>query len=165
MPDLAWLDYSGQHLDDLLSLEGRYRIDSLVLAVDQAVQQKRDEVGLTGLTDEERVVLAIEALEREVNNGGSEQFFLNSSREFAPIVVGALARIGCRRTATITQNALNALGCAALTSETIEKAIVEEDDDRDQTLFVCDNQYFPRDDNIEGHLWGFIKDNKSKIQV
>jgi hypothetical protein len=165
MADLPWLDYSGQHLDDLLSSEGRFRIDSLVVAVDQAIQEKRDGVGLDGLTDEERVVLAVEALEREVNNGGYEQFFLNSTREFAPIVVGALARIGCRRTATITQNALNALGCAELTPEAIENAIVEENDDRDQSFFVCDNQFFARYDDIEGHLWGFIKDNKTRIQV
>jgi hypothetical protein len=165
MPDLAWFDYSGQPLDELLSLEDRYRIDSLVVAIDQAIQQKIERVGPTSLTDEERVVLAIEALEREVNNGGYEQFFLNSSREFAPIIVEALARIGCRRMATITQKALDALGCAELTPDRIETAIVEKDDDRDQALFVCDNQFFARDDDIEGRLWVFIKDNKSKIQV
>jgi hypothetical protein len=165
MPDLPWFDYSGQRLDDLLSLEDRYRIDSLVVAVEQAIQQKLERAGPASLTNEERVVLAIEALEREVNNGGYEQFFLNSSREFASIIAQSLKRIGCRRTATITERALDALGCAELTPDAIEQAIVEEDEDRDQALFVCDNQYFARDDDIEGHLWAFIKDNSSKIQV
>jgi hypothetical protein len=41
MPDLKWLDsYSGQTADQLLALEGEYRIDSLVLAFEQALDQK-----------------------------------------------------------------------------------------------------------------------------
>jgi hypothetical protein len=39
------------------------------------------------LTDEERIILDIEALEREVNNEGYARFFVNSSKEFAPIII------------------------------------------------------------------------------
>jgi hypothetical protein len=165
-PDLGWLDnYSGETTNELLSLEGRYRIDSLVLVFEQAIDQKGAREGTQGLSPEERIVLAIEALEREVNNGGYEQFFLNSSREFASIIVEALCRIGCRRTAAITQKALDALNCSELTSEGIEKNIQEEDEDRDQALFVCDNQYFARAEDIEGHLFAFIKANKREIRL
>ena len=165
MPDLPWLDsYSGETADELLSLEGRYRTDSLVLVFEQALDQKATREGSQSLSDEERIVLAVEALEREVNNGGYEQFFL-SSGEYAPIIVGALARIGCRRTAAITQKALDALGCSPLTPEAIENTMLEESDDRDQALFVCDNQYFARPEDIEGHLLGFIKVNKNQIRL
>ena len=61
--------YSGQSADQLLSLEGMYRIDSLVRAFEQAITQKAQRGGVQSLTDEERIVLAVEALEREVNNG------------------------------------------------------------------------------------------------
>src|SRR5207245_10752751 len=166
MPDPAWLDnYSGQTVDEWWSLAGRYRIDSLVLAFEQAIEQKAARDGLENLSHEERVVLAIEALEREVNNGGYEQFFLNSTREFAPIIVDALSRIGCRRTATITQKALDALRCSELTSEGIESAMLEESEDRDQALVVCDNQYFARPEDIEGLLFAFIKANKDRIRL
>ena len=54
-----WLDgYSGQTTDELIALEGEYRTDSLVLAFEQALMAKDE------LTDEEKVVLAVEALER-----------------------------------------------------------------------------------------------------
>ncbi len=70
MPDLQWLDrYSGETVDELLALEGKYRIDSLVLAFEQAIDQKAARVGGEYLTDVERIILAVEALEREVNNG------------------------------------------------------------------------------------------------
>src|SRR5438309_10880132 len=131
MPDLPWLDsYSGETAEELLSLEGRYRTDSLVLVFEQALDQKAAREGLHSLGEEERIVLAVEALEREVNNGGYDQFFVNSSREFAPIVVDALQRIGCMKTATITQKAIKALGIEDLTSETIVAAIVRDDEQR-----------------------------------
>src|SRR5579862_9885762 len=121
MTDLQWLDgYSGQTVDQLLALEGKYRIDSLVLAFEQAMDQKAAEVGEESLTEEEGIILAIEALEREVNNGGYGQFFVNSSRAYAPVIVPALGRIGCPRTADITQKALNVVERFPITKEEAE---------------------------------------------
>lgn len=166
MSDLPWLDnYSGETVAELLSFEGRYRTDSLVLVFEQALDQKAAREGSENLSQEERIVLAVEELEREVSNGGYEQFFLNSSREYAPIIVEALTRIGCPRTATITQNALNALRCPELTSVGIERVMLEESESRDQALFVCDNQYFARPENIEGRLFAFIRENKDKFRL
>ena len=86
-----WLDgYSGQSVEQLLSLEGKSRTDSLVLAFEQAISQRAEGADNQGLTNTEHVVLAVEALEREVNNGGYHQFFTNSSREFAPTIVDSL---------------------------------------------------------------------------
>jgi hypothetical protein len=92
MPDLQWLDgYSGESVDELIVLEGKYRRGSLVLAFEQAMAQKAARAGEDSLTADERTILAVEALEREVNNGGYGQFFLNS-REYASIIVDALGR-------------------------------------------------------------------------
>jgi hypothetical protein len=86
-PGPVWLGgYSGQSVEELLSLEVTHRCDSLVLAFEEAIGQKAQRDGVRGLTTEERVVLAVEALEREVNNGGYDQFFINASREFAPTI-------------------------------------------------------------------------------
>src|SRR2546421_9028027 len=107
MPDLQWLDrYNGESFDELVALEGSYRIDSLVLAFEEAMDQKAARVGENKLTGEERVILAVEALERELNNGGYGQFFLNTPA-YAPIIVDALRRIGCPKVAEITDRAVN----------------------------------------------------------
>lgn len=50
----------------MIALKDSYRIDSLVLAVVEALHSKPE----TELSEAERDVLAIEALEGEVNNGG-----------------------------------------------------------------------------------------------
>jgi hypothetical protein len=153
MPELQWLDgYSGQSVDELIALEGTYRTDSLVLAFEEAMNQKGARVGDDKLTVEERVILAVEALEREVNNGGYDQFFVNTP-EYSPIVVDSLHRIGCPKTAEITQKALD-----------IVNRTQEEDDERQEALDECDSLYFEGPENIEESLFAFIKANRVKIQ-
>src|SRR5258708_3662696 len=98
MTNRKWLvGYSGQTIDQLLSLAGTCRIDSIVAAIEAALHQKAARLGAQSFSDVERTVVAIEALEREVNNGGYDQFFFNSSREVVPAIVESLQRIGCIR--------------------------------------------------------------------
>ena len=59
--------YGGQTTEQLLEMEDEYRIDSLVLAFEGAILGREPEAPITL---QERYVLAVEALEREVNNGG-----------------------------------------------------------------------------------------------
>jgi hypothetical protein len=164
MPDLKFLEeYSGQTVDQLLALEGEYRIDSLVLVFEEALQKKAYREGDRAINDEERLVLAIEALEREVNNGGYQQFFVNSSKEFAPVIVRALERIGCPENAAITQRAIDALHLSSLTVEAIEMAIADGVDE--EVLDNCDKSYFAAREEIAGRLFAFIKANKSDFTL
>jgi Domain of unknown function (DUF4375) len=100
------------------------------VAFEEAISQKAERQGMQSLTEEERIVLAVEALEREVNNGGYDQFLGNSSVEFAPTVVGAVQRIGCKKTATITQRAIKALGISDLTTQAISDAMAGMNNER-----------------------------------
>ena len=154
---------SGQTVEQLLSLEGKIRIDSVVLAFEQAINQKAERTSNQGLSYPERVVLAVEALEREVNNGGYDQFFVNSSREFAPTIVESLKSIGCDKAASITQKAINALGISELTVGAIDTAMATDDEHR-QTIFgQCDDAYFKSREPIAERLFAFIKANKAGI--
>ncbi len=164
MPDLKWLDrYSGQTVDELLRLEGGYRVDSLVVAFEQGLDQKSTREGDGALSAEERIILAIEALEREVNNGGYRQFFLNSSCEFAPMIVDALMRIGCPRTAQVTQRAIDALHLSTLSPEAIDAALGGEN--VEDELNECDALYYQAGEGIAGHLFAFIKASRAKIRL
>ena len=165
-PGPKWLEwYSGETTQQLLSLEGKYRTPSLVLAFEQAISQKAEREGTPRLTDEERVVLAVEALEREVNNGGHDQFFVNSSREFAPIIVGALQRIGSKKTANITRKAIEALGIRDLKSDAIEAVMGTRDEKRLAKLNGCDESYYKSTEAIVDRLFAFIKANQASINL
>ncbi|NUM55918.1 MAG: DUF4375 domain-containing protein [Candidatus Hydrogenedentes bacterium] len=165
MPGTEWLDgYDGQTTDELIALEKDYRIDSIVLAFEQAVQEKEYECGPENLTDAERVIVAVEAIEREVNNGGYGQFFINSSNAYAPIAVSALNQIGCSATAAITQRAINALGALPdLSPETLEDRMNEDDPARDEALGKADEDYYSTGEAIADRLFDFIKQNRAQI--
>ena len=165
MTNLTWLEeYSGQTLDEILSLAGSHRVDSLILAIEQALGQKAARLGEESLSGAERVVLAVEALEREVNNGGYSQFFTNTPA-LVPAVVDSLLLIGCPRTAGITVSAIDALHLQDLTEQNIENAMAAKDDDINDELSRCDQLYYQAGESIEDQLFAFINANKDSITL
>ena len=165
MAELPWLDnYSGQTVDELIALEGEYRIDSLVLAFEEALDQKLTRDGRENMSDEEFVVLVIEAMEREVNNGGWGQFFVNTGH-FTSVIVDALQQMGCPKVAKIAERAVMIVERAPITEEEIENHTWKEDEDRLDALEECNALYFENPENIERSLFEFIKANRAKINL
>lgn len=164
MGDLIWLEgFSGQSVDELLALEATHRVDSLVLAFEQAIDRKRAREGDDSLSEAEWTVLAVEALEREVNNGGYDQFFVNTM-EFGPTIVASLRRIGCQKTAAITEDAIAALRLPELTVSAIEQVVHDDDDRRSEALGQCDDRFFEIDEQVDENLLRYIRSNKDKIR-
>ena len=159
--------YQGQTLEELIALESRYRVDSLVLACEAALLQKEAKAGRSTLSPQERVIVAIEALEREVNNGGYSQFFFNSSNQYAGEIVEALETIGCPKVAATTRRAMSALALEGQTSPSvIEAKLVAGGDGLDETLSQCDDEFYANaDEDIERRLFEFIKANRSNISL
>jgi hypothetical protein len=157
-----WFDtYDGQTTDQILALEPDYRIDSLVAAFEQALYQKAEE-----LSTAERYILAVEALEREINNGGYDQFFLNSSHDFIDVIVEALNAVGCPKTATMTGDAIRALGLGdSPTGEEAEAAVLAETPDVKAALSACDDRYFANDEPIADRLFAWIKENREQVKI
>jgi hypothetical protein len=160
----ASVSLASQTAEQLLSLQGKCRTDSLVVAFEQAISQKAGSAK-QGLSNPEHIVLAVEALEREVNNGGYDQFFTNSSREFAPTIVDSLRRIGCKKAASITERALKALGVSDPTVEAIDTAMAVDDEERTKRFAQCDDEYYKNTEPIAERLFAFIKANKAEIKL
>lgn len=100
-------------------------------------------------------------MKREVNNGGCDQFFVNSSREYARIIVGALQRIGCKTTA---KKAIVALRISDLRSDAIEAVIcIRDDQERGDKPSSCDESYYKSTEPIAERLFAFIKANSASI--
>ncbi len=164
MEKLPWLEYGGQTTEELLSLEGQYRTDSIVCAFEQALLQKTGTNDGADLSAEEQVVLAVEALEREVNNGGYSQFFINSSVFFVPVVVQALEAIQCPHVAALTKRAIDCLGILEpLSAEAIDAVMREDDDERESRLAVCDEEYYETAGDLAEPLLDFIKKHRDTI--
>lgn len=164
------VEFTGQTTDELLALEGIHRTDMIVMAFQAALEQKADSLGLAALTDEERVVLAVERLQQQVNMGGYNSYFFNSSGRYAPIVVEALTRIGAKRVAAITRSAIKALGIdGELTPEKVRDACYSEDEKRQEKIdkkhMACDERFFEASEDLSVPLLAFIKKNRSCITL
>lgn len=134
--------YTGQTTAELIALKNEYRIDSLVLAFEQAIQEKPE----SELSEPERYVLAIEAMEREVNNGGWEQFFDNTENEFNNLLPNALDAIGCPNTAQLARAAIDA-----------NHSGTDLDD--------LDDKYYALSESIEDKLFEYIEANAGAITL
>jgi Domain of unknown function (DUF4375) len=159
-PKLPWLEYEGQTTPELMACKNTHRVDSLLCAFEWGIQAKIGPEGEGALTDEERLVLAVMALTREVNNGGYHQFFVNSSRRFAPTIVDSLRRIGCTTCAEITERAIHAAKFGIAPPD----SILQEDDARDAILDACDQEFYRLAD-IDRRLFDFVGVHQNQIQL
>jgi hypothetical protein len=166
MADLDWLNgYSGQTTAELLSLEGRFRTDSIVLAFEQAIAKKAMRSGPDGLTPVERTVLAVEALEREVNGDGYIGFFTNTP-QYAADVVPSLEAIGRPDVAELTRRAIDALDVAGdVAAQSVLAAVEEVDDDRVDHLNACDSRYYESAGDLADPLLAYIRSNADLITI
>lgn len=161
----SFVAYSGETTNELLAYPAQEQCDSLVRAFEEGLRRKISRTGPRSLSQEERTILAVRALDREVNNGGYHQFFCNSSKRFAPEIVQSLSRIGCRRAAKITQRAINALRAAPLTVARIEAAMRETNEERDRELERCDEWFYRTPQGIPRRLYAFIKAKSQRIRL
>jgi hypothetical protein len=121
--------------DEVLALAETCRTDSVILTVEEALQRK----AVDELSSAERTVLVVEALEREVNNGGYNQFFLNEA---------AFAR--CADTARISRDAGAVLDIQPeWTIEQMQDAAADSTDEQDARLGEMDDDFFAYPDPIE----------------
>lgn len=168
MAELKWLEgYSGQSVDELVALASEYRIDSIVLAFEQAIQQTTDRDSLSRLNEAELAILTVESLEREVNNGGYHQFFLNTP-QYAPFIVAALTRIDCSRTAEITALGLSMLGLRQpFTADQVERTLGKDSDGKliEVLSDQCDGPYYNSGEPIADRLFTYIGSNRGSIRL
>lgn len=161
MSEEQWLEeVDNRTVDQVIALEGTHRIDSIVLAIEAALMDR------VNLTPTERIVLTVEAMEREVGNGGFNQFFFNSSNEYAHELVATLREIGIPDIANIAERALRAIGAQPdWTSDDFERASADPDESIMAELSACDSAYYSKEDGIATTLFEYIKKNKNDITL
>ena len=165
MEKKPFLEYSGQTTDEILACSETHDHISLLFAFEWGLQARARAIGGEDkLNDEERLVLSVLALDREVNNGGFDQYFRNSSHRFAPTIVDDLQRIGCNEKAAITARAIDALKLDQVSVAKLEKVMSSEDPSRDKAFSNCDTDFYRLADDAE-KLFAFITANRDRIRV
>lgn len=165
LADLGWLDgYTGQNVDELLLYEGTDQIHSILFALEAAIDEKVKSAGPLNRTGVELIVQSVLALDREVNNGGYDQYFRNSSRRYARVVVDHLVMIGCTEIADITQRAIDSLGIPDISVPAIEGAMQTANLERDRALHRCDLAFYEHKGLLE-RLFSYMKAHQNGIRI
>jgi hypothetical protein len=90
-------------VDEALAYEAD---NEFAIAMSNLLFDREAAIGYAALTPAERVVFCLDGLEREVNNGGLRQFFLNSAGDHSMDTPAALRALGAPRVAAIVERAL-----------------------------------------------------------
>lgn len=154
-------------LDQVLSLE--YDSD-IVIAIDEYLNEK-SEFGekIEKLNSSQKTVLFVENLEREVNNGGFNQFYFNSSGDFSTETLDALLKIGAKKTAEVLKIANSEFPNGIIPKDREQRIkIMEQIEDKSNEIWnSLDDKFYTSEneiDNLTDLLITFIKSNKKDFK-
>jgi len=117
------------------------------------------------LTEPQRFFYFNQNLEREVNNGGFEQYFFNSSGDFSHETLISLKVIGANKTAGILQEAINQFPNQSVPKDREERqAVLEEIGERANDIFdMLDQRFFSYEDDLNALNINYVRENKDKF--
>lgn len=107
---------------------------------------------LSKLNEYEKVLLVMDKLDMEVNNGGFDQFFHNTEGHYNDILVPSAEAIKAYNIAKICKKAL-----AIYAKHAEEESPIEE-------LNTCDDAFYASEDSITGLSVQYAKENKEQFR-
>ncbi len=117
------------------------------------------------LTEQQKQFYYNQCLEREVNNGGFNQYFYNSSGNFAHLTVLSLRIINANTTADILQKAINQFPNKEVPRNRTERQVILEqiEEVADPIWEELDQKFFVYEDDLNLLNIEFIRQNKDKF--
>ena len=117
------------------------------------------------LSPAEQIFFICTILEQEVNNGGFDQFFCNSSGNFANRIVDAFLTIGAEEIASICKDALAAFPESlpedwAERQEYLDETSTEEIQD---ILSACDDRFYEYPEDLENLCYQYALSHKEQF--
>jgi hypothetical protein len=118
--------------------------------------EREESVGIDRVTAPERALLCTIRLEAEVNNGGFDQYFFNSSGNWAEYTTEALTAVGALHTAALFEKALAAFPTGKPHSD--RQARWQQLDSVDaKILSSLDDEFYKEVDDLTELLYGYIQ--------
>lgn len=151
-------------IDKVLKLEMR---DKIVTEIDIYLNKKceyGEKVNL--LNNSQKVLWIIENLEREINNGGFNQFYWNSSGNYANETIDALILIEAYKTAEIVKKANSEFKNGSVPKDRAERQneleLIEEN--AEENWNNLDSEFYEYNDDLTELLIAFVINNKSDFE-
>lgn len=152
------------NIDDLLSAEDS---NQSVIALDEYLGELSNYgEQMERLSEPQWRFYINQNLEREVNNGGFEQFFFNSSGDFAHETVESLRAIGAEHTAALVSEAISEFPESSVPKATAtRRALMLElwPDSANSKCAQLDDLFFEYQDNLNSLNLAFVAAHRSEF--
>jgi hypothetical protein len=138
-----------------------------LIRVSEAVWAREAALGVDALSPAERVFLCVWNLEAEVNNGGFEQFFINSAGDNAVETPAALREIGAAQAAVIAEEANGLFRPSGPPTDRDARAEALErlGGPATDALNALDARFYKYPDNLEALLRQFVERNREQFHA
>ncbi len=151
-------------LEKTLKIERR---DMIVMEIDTYLNEKSNYgENIEKLNSSQQTFLFVENLEREINNGGFNQFYFNSSGDFSQETVNALLEIGAKKTAEIIKKANSEFKSGIVPKDRTERQTELEliEKNAEENWNKCDSEFYEYKDDLTELLIAFVIKNKTEFK-
>jgi len=155
----------GRTVAEVMKHRGKATDQELDANIGFILLDKEERKGLASFTRGERFVYAIEGMVREVNNGGWNQFFFNSSGALAFDLVPALEAVGSKKNLSIAQRALKIFGKpASLGEDERSKQLAKVTRDGENNPWeALEGEFYQNPEDLDAMLVEFIARNQAEF--
>jgi hypothetical protein len=147
-------------IDNALSLKGDTNI---IIAINEIVWKKSNNLeNIDNLTKPEKTFLYVEILEAEINNGGFDQFFYNSSGDYAYEALQSLNEVGAKKTANLISEAYKMFPKNPIPKQVESRQILLEKVSKEtsEKWNELEDMFYKQDENIQKLLLEYVRKNK-----
>ncbi len=118
------------------------------------------------LNEAEKTFLYVEILEAEINNGGFDQYFFNSSGDYSIETLEALKKIRAFKTAKIVEEAFKEFPENPIpkNNEKRRELLENINDNTSEKWNELEDKFYLYEENIGGLLLEYVKKNKSEFK-
>lgn len=118
------------------------------------------------LNEAEKTFLYVEILEAEINNGGFDQYFFNSSGDYAYETLKSLKEIGALKTAKLVEEAFSNFPSNPIPKDNEKRREILEkiDDQTSEKWNELEDKFYLYEENIEELLLEYVKQNRTNFK-
>ncbi len=155
----------GKTTDEILSHERDDKKDDVYFALLWRIGQKIDRNGWDHLTDTERRLVAVQALEGEVLNGGFDQYFFNSTGNDAEVALAGLKDIGAKIAASLLERAMAVFpgGRPPADRQQRWKAMDQIKSSSKPVWEKCDDEFYKFQEDLSQMSLAYARTNRAQI--
>lgn len=135
--------------------------------VSERVFNRYGKLGYDTLAQPEKVFVCVWGLEGEVNNGGFDQYYFNSSGDHALDAVASLEAIGARHTANLVRQANALFGDAGPSPDrfTRQKQLDTLGDAKTKKMNEIEQAFFKYEDKLGQLLEAYVSKNADAFRL